>query len=56
MVVRCNICSKELEEKEVDTHVATKEHKEGKEKLARKNETGSEVSVVKVWMNSLRDG
>ncbi len=52
MTLRCNICSQDIDEKEVESHVNTLQHKENKARLGRIKETGSGASVVKVWLES----
>ncbi len=53
MALRCNICSVELEEKDVENHIASSSHKENRERLAKAKDTGSDASVAKAWMGSL---
>ncbi|MFZ1076581.1 MAG: hypothetical protein WAN47_04020 [Nitrosotalea sp.] len=50
--LRCNICSQEIDEKEVESHVNMQQHKENKLKISKPNESGSDISVVKMWYNS----
>ncbi|MDE1763507.1 MAG: hypothetical protein KGH88_04585 [Thaumarchaeota archaeon] len=42
----------EIDEKETESHVNSLQHIENKAKLARKNEKGSDASVVKAWQSS----
>lgn len=53
MAPRCNICSQDVDEKQVESHVDSTQHKENKAKLSKKIESGSDLSVVKVWQSSL---
>jgi hypothetical protein len=50
---RCNICSQEVDDVQVDSHLNSPHHKENKVKLSKKIEKGSDWSIVKVWQNSL---
>ena len=52
--LRCNICSHEIDEKEIDDHVKTKLHTENKSKASRSDSKGSSNSVVKMWQDSLQ--
>jgi len=56
IMVRCNICSQDIDEKEVDSHINTPQHKENKERLGKIKTTGSNTSVVKVWQDSFNKG
>lgn len=53
MAPRCNICSQDVDEKQLESHVDSVQHKENKAKLSKKIEKGSDLSVVKVWQSSL---
>ena len=53
MALRCNICSLEIGEDEVESHVATQKHLENKERLAKAKDAGSDESVVRAWKESL---
>ncbi|MDE1726423.1 MAG: hypothetical protein KGH89_04075 [Thaumarchaeota archaeon] len=52
MNLRCNICSEEIEEKEMENHVNTQQHKDNKSKISKINENSSDISVVKMWRDS----
>ncbi|MGI0101589.1 MAG: hypothetical protein ACREA7_03215 [Nitrosotalea sp.] len=52
MNLRCNICSQEIDENEMEAHVNTQQHKENRLKISKPNENGSDTSVVKMWHNS----
>ncbi len=52
MSIRCNVCSLEIDEKDVEVHINTQQHKDNKVKISKKIERGSDLSVVKVWQNS----
>ncbi|MDE1826275.1 MAG: hypothetical protein KGH83_01625 [Thaumarchaeota archaeon] len=52
MSLRCNICSQEIDEKEMENHVNTQQHKDNKLKISKPNESGSDISVVKMWYSS----
>ncbi len=54
MNVRCNVCSLEIDEKDVQTHVNTSQHKDNKAKISKKIERGSDLSVVNVWLDSIK--
>ena len=53
MTLRCNICSQNIDEKEVENHVSSKQHQENKSKISATNSKGSDNSVVKMWQKSL---
>jgi hypothetical protein len=53
--LRCNICSQEIDEKEIENHVKTEQHKENKSKISGSNGKGSDNSVVKMWQSSLQE-
>lgn len=53
MNLRCNICSQDMDEKDVNNHVISKQHQENKSKIAATNSKGSDNSVVKMWQKSL---
>jgi hypothetical protein len=55
MNLYCNICSQEIDEKEMESHVNTRQHNENKSKISKTNERGSANSVVKMWQNSLKE-
>ncbi len=52
MTLRCNICSQNIEENEVEIHINTQQHKESKAKIDKIGNKGSDASVVKVWLAS----
>ncbi len=52
MSIRCNVCALEIDEKDVEVHVNSQQHKDNKAKISKKIERGSDLSVVKVWQNS----
>ncbi len=54
MSFRCNICSLEIDEKDVENHITTPKHMENKTMISKKIERGSDLSVVKVWQNSIK--
>ena len=49
MNLRCNICSQDIDEKEVENHIASKQHQENKTKIPSLHSNGSDNSVVKMW-------
>jgi len=49
--VRCNICSIEIDETEVESHIATQKHLENKSKIST-NSKGSDKSVASMWRKS----
>ncbi len=53
MSQRCNICSLDVDEKEIESHLSSLQHIDNKAKLSKKIERGSDLSVVKVWQKSL---
>ncbi|VVC05774.1 Uncharacterised protein [uncultured archaeon] len=55
MNLRCNICSQDIDEKEIENHVSSKQHEENKSKISGTNPKGSDNSVVKMWLKSLHD-
>ncbi len=52
MSIRCNVCLLEIDEKDVEAHVNSQQHRDNKVKISKKIEHGSDLSVVKVWQNS----
>jgi len=52
---RCNICSQDIDEKEVENHASSKQHQENKSKIPGTNAKGSDNSVISVWLKSLND-
>ncbi|MDE1828749.1 MAG: hypothetical protein KGI25_00345 [Thaumarchaeota archaeon] len=52
MALRCNICSQNVDESEVESHINSAQHKESKTRLAKIENKGSDSSVVKVWLSS----
>ncbi|MDE1770644.1 MAG: hypothetical protein KGI28_08860 [Thaumarchaeota archaeon] len=52
MSLRCNICSIEIDEKYVESHITTKQHLENKSKVST-NGKGSDKSVASMWHNAL---
>jgi hypothetical protein len=52
MGLRCNICSKEIDENDVTVHIDTKEHKDNKSNINTSGK-GSDKSVAKMWLKSL---
>ncbi len=55
MNLRCNICSQDIDEKEVENHASSKQHQENKSKVPSTNIKSSDNSVVKMWLKSLHD-
>ncbi|HEU5221550.1 MAG TPA: hypothetical protein VFU58_05770 [Candidatus Nitrosotalea sp.] len=51
MSVRCNICSIEIDEPEVETHIVTQKHLENKSKISI-NSNGAGKSVASMWLKS----
>ncbi|HEX5358485.1 MAG TPA: hypothetical protein VFW99_01060 [Candidatus Nitrosotalea sp.] len=51
MSVRCNICSIEIEEIEVESHIVTQKHLENKSKVST-NSKGVGKSVASMWLKS----
>jgi len=49
--VRCNICSIEIDETEVESHIVTQKHLENKSKIST-NSKGSDKSVASMWRKS----
>lgn len=54
MTLRCNICSQEIEEKDLEAHLNLQQHKENKERLAKRIEKGLDVSIVGKWLESVK--
>ncbi|WP_165776433.1 hypothetical protein [Candidatus Nitrosotalea bavarica] len=52
MNLRCNVCSIEIDEKEVDSHIGTPQHLENKSKIST-NGKGLDKSVTDMWYKSL---
>jgi len=50
--IRCNVCSIEIDEKEVDSHIGTPKHLENKSKISTDGK-GLDKSVTNMWHNSL---
>ncbi|MGI0046959.1 MAG: hypothetical protein ACREBB_07210 [Nitrosotalea sp.] len=55
MAIRCNICALEIDEKELEGHLDTPQHKENKSKISKTSEQGSDASVVKTWYRSFNN-
>jgi len=53
--LRCNICSQDIDEKEIENHVKTQQHKKEKTKISGTNGKGIDNSVVKMWLKSLQE-
>ncbi|MDE1844719.1 MAG: hypothetical protein KGI10_05245 [Thaumarchaeota archaeon] len=51
MNVRCNICSIEIDESEVESHITTPKHLENKSKIST-NSNGLDKSVAAMWLKS----
>jgi len=49
--VRCNICSIEIDETEVESHIVTQKHLENKSKIST-NSKGLDKSVASMWLKS----
>jgi len=49
--VRCNICSTEIDETEVESHITAQNHLENKSKIST-NSKGSDKSVAVMWLKS----
>lgn len=52
MGLRCNICSREINENEVEIHIETSEHKDNKSKISTDGK-GSDKSVASMWLKSI---
>jgi hypothetical protein len=52
MTIRCNVCSIEIDEKDVDSHTSSTQHIDAKSKIST-NGKGLEKSVIDMWYNSL---
>jgi hypothetical protein len=55
MTLHCNICSQEIDEKEIENHINTMQHKKNKSNISKTNERDSGNSVVKKWQDSLKE-
>jgi hypothetical protein len=53
MSLRCNVCSINIDEKDVDSHINTPKHLENKSKIST-NGKGLDKSVANLWHNSLK--
>lgn len=53
MTLRCNICSTDINEDEVESHVTSQLHLENKSKTFTKGK-GLDKSVANMWYDSLR--
>lgn len=53
MTLRCNICAQNVDEKDVEAHIETQQHIENKARLASIENKGSDLSVAKVWLESV---
>ena len=51
--IRCNVCSINIDEKDVDSHISTSKHLENKSKIST-NGKGLDKSVSNMWHNSLK--
>jgi len=50
--LRCNVCSIDIDEKEVDSHIGKSQHLENKSKISI-NGKGLDKSVASMWHKSL---
>ena len=55
MALRCNICSQEIEEKDLGAHLESQQHADNRAKLGKKIEGGLGVSIVGKWLESTRE-
>jgi len=53
LVLRCNICSLDIDEKDIEVHIISQDHVENKIKTSS-NGKGLDKSIVNMWHNSLR--
>jgi hypothetical protein len=53
LILRCNMCSMDIDEKEVEFHITSQHHLENKSKTST-NDKGLDKSVANMWYNSLR--
>lgn len=53
MSLRCNICSIDIDEKDVEIHITTPKHLENKSKIST-NGKGLDKSVTNMWHSSLK--
>ena len=52
MTLRCNICSQNVDEKDVESHIDTQQHKESKSRLGSAHRGGSGPSIVRAWLGA----
>ena len=53
MSLRCNVCSINIDENDVEFHISTPKHLENKSKIST-NGKGLDKSVANLWYNSLK--
>jgi len=55
LVVYCNICSTEIDEKEIEKHVTSEQHQSNKNKTLRPKMADyiNHKNLVQIWLESL---
>ena len=58
MSIRCNICSLDLDEKDIEAHLKDMQHQSNKKSIldskGKENKNGN--SLIKIWLESLESG
>lgn len=56
MSIRCNICSMDLEENDIETHLKDVQHQSNKKIIldSKDNENKNGQSLIKIWLDSLK--
>ncbi len=58
MDARCNICSLDLDEKDIEAHLKDMQHQSNKKSMldSKNMENTAGESVIKMWLESLESG
>lgn len=58
MSIRCNICSLDLDEKDIEAHLKDMQHQSNKKSMSdsKNMENTAGESVIKMWLESLESG
>lgn len=58
MSIRCNICSLDLDEKDIEAHLKDMQHQSNKKSIldSKGEENKNGKSLIKIWLESLESG
>ena len=58
MSIRCNICSLDLDEKDIEAHLKDRQHQSNKKSIldSKGKENTNGESLIKIWLESLESG